>query len=114
MIYVGQYLPAPHNRILYPPETMMFDLTLFMWEEKQELRLVEFEKEWKSWQSTFEDLRKKSVEIDEKILKYDENYRSLVKVRSEMDKFIERIERRIAEISEIQRIKWNVAYPTLT
>jgi chromosome segregation ATPase len=75
-----------------------------MWEEKQELRLVGFEKQWKEWQAAFDKFQKKAAELDEKVLKYDENYRALTKARSELDKLIERLERRITEISEMQRI----------
>ncbi|OGO20272.1 MAG: hypothetical protein A2Z14_16180 [Chloroflexi bacterium RBG_16_48_8] len=75
-----------------------------LWEEKQELRMVEFEKNWKEWQVKFEDFQKKAIEVDEKIHKYDENYRALSKTRSDLDKLIDRLERRITEISEMQRI----------
>jgi chromosome segregation ATPase len=75
-----------------------------LWEEKQELRLVEFEKNWKGWQVAFDDFQKKAIEVDEKILKYDENYRTLSKTKSELDKLVEKLERRITEISEMQRI----------
>ena len=75
-----------------------------LWEEKQELRLVEFEKNWKGWQVAFDDFQKKAIEVDEKILKYDENYRALSKTKSELDKLVEKLERRISEISEMQRI----------
>jgi DNA repair ATPase RecN len=75
-----------------------------LWEEKQELRMVEFEKVWRGWQTTFDAFRKKADEVDDKILKYDENYRALTKARSELDKLIERLERRITEVSEMQRI----------
>ena len=75
-----------------------------MWEEKQELKLVGFEKQWKEWKAAFDEFQKKAVELDEKVLKYDENYRALTKARSELDKLLERLERRITEISEMQRI----------
>jgi chromosome segregation ATPase len=75
-----------------------------MWEEKQELRLVGFEKQWKEWQTAFESFQKNAVEFDEKVIRYDENYRALTKARADLDKLIERLERRITEISEVQRI----------
>jgi chromosome segregation ATPase len=75
-----------------------------IWEEKQELKLVGFEKQWKEWKVAFDEFQKKSIELDEKVLKYDENYRALTKARSDFDKLIERLERRITEISEMQRI----------
>jgi chromosome segregation ATPase len=75
-----------------------------MWEEKQELKLVGFEKQWKEWKAAFDEFHEKAVELDEKILKYDENYRALTKARSELDKLIDKLERRITEISEMQRL----------
>jgi chromosome segregation ATPase len=75
-----------------------------MWEEKQELRMVGFEKNWKEWQGIFDMFQEKAKELDEKVLKYDENYRAISKTRSDLDKLIDRLERRITEISEMQRI----------
>jgi propanediol dehydratase small subunit len=75
-----------------------------LWEEKQELRMVEFEKRWKEWQVKFGEIQKIADEVDDRILKYDENYRALSKTREELDKLIDRLERRITEISEMQRI----------
>jgi chromosome segregation ATPase len=75
-----------------------------LWEEKQELRMVEFEKRWKEWQVKFDEIQKMVDEVDDRILKYDENYRALSKAREELDKLIDRLERRITEISEMQRI----------
>jgi len=75
-----------------------------LWEEKQELRMVEFEKRWKEWQVKFDEIQKMADEVDDRILKYDENYRALLKAREDLDKLIDRLERRITEISEMQRI----------
>jgi kinetochore protein SLK19 len=74
-----------------------------LWEEKQELRIVEFEKKWKEWQSVFDAIQQKAMEVDERIIKYDENYRALSQTRLDLDKVIEKLERRISEISEMQR-----------
>lgn len=75
-----------------------------IWIEKQELKLVEFEKEWKDWHEAFQAFEKKADQLDERMLKYDENYRSMRQTRSDLDKMVEKLERRISEISEIQRI----------
>jgi chromosome segregation ATPase len=86
-----------------------------LWVEQQELRVVAFEKEWKKWQERFDAFQKKADRLDERLLKYDENYRSMKQTREEVDKIVERLERRIAEIIEIQRISedrlkndWNI------
>jgi len=75
-----------------------------LWEEKQELRMVEFEKKWKEWQVEFVEFQQKAEDIDERIIKYDKNYRALSQTKMDLDKIIEKLERRISEISEIQRI----------
>lgn len=75
-----------------------------LWIEQQELQLVEFEKEWKTWQKSFEEFQKNAEQLDERLLKYDENYRSMLQTRNELDKIVDKLERRISEISEIQRI----------
>jgi chromosome segregation ATPase len=74
-----------------------------LWEEKQELRMVEFEKKWREWHTEFEDFQQKAEDVDERIIKYDENYRALSQTRADLDKIIEKLERRISEISEMQR-----------
>jgi len=74
-----------------------------LWEEKQELRMVEFEKKWKEWNKVFESIQQKAEEVDERILKSDENFRLLSQTRIDLDKVIQNLERRISEISEMQR-----------
>jgi DNA repair exonuclease SbcCD ATPase subunit len=75
-----------------------------LWIEKQELRLVGFEKDWKTWNTAFAEFQKKAEQVDEKMLKYDENYRAMRRARSDLDKMVDKLERRISEIGEIQRI----------
>jgi chromosome segregation ATPase len=74
-----------------------------LWEEKQELRMVGFEKKWKEWNKVFESVQQKAEEVDERILKSDENFRLLSQTRMDLDKVIQKLERRISEISEMQR-----------
>lgn len=75
-----------------------------LWIEKQELRLLGFEKDWKTWDEAFVEFQKKAEQVNERILKYDENYRAMKQTRSDLDKIVDKLERRITEISEIQRI----------
>lgn len=75
-----------------------------LWIEKQELRLLGFEKDWKTWNKAFVEFQKKAEQVNERILKYDENYRAMKQTRSDLDKIVDKLERRITEISEIQRI----------
>ncbi len=75
-----------------------------LWIERQELKLVEFEKKWKDWNKATQSFQKSADRVEERMLRYDENYRSMKQTRNELDKMIEKLERRISEISEIQRI----------
>lgn len=74
------------------------------WIEEQELRVVAFQKEWQKWQERFDGFQRKAENLDERLLKYDESYRSVKQTRETLDKLIERLERRIGEIHEMQRI----------
>ncbi len=75
-----------------------------LWIERQELKLVEFEKKWKDWNKATQSFQKSADRVEERMLRYDENYRSMKQTRNELDKMVEKLERRISEISEIQRI----------
>jgi chromosome segregation ATPase len=75
-----------------------------IWMEKQELRLLAFEKEWKNWQKRFEAFEQQANGVDERLLRYDENYRSMKQTREELSQMLERLERRIKEVSEMHRI----------
>jgi chromosome segregation ATPase len=75
-----------------------------LWTERQELKLVEFEREWKQWSERFSEFDRKAAEFDERILSYEETYRNLKYLRKDLDDIIERLERRINEITEMQRL----------
>jgi len=75
-----------------------------LWIEKQELRIVGFEKDWKIWNEAFAEFQKKTEQVNEKMLKYDESYRAMRQTRTDLDKMVDKLERRISEIGEIQRI----------
>jgi chromosome segregation ATPase len=74
------------------------------WIEQQELRVVAFQKEWGKWQERFDAFQRKAEGLDERLLKYDESYRAVKQTREELNKLIERLERRIGEIHEMQRL----------
>lgn len=72
--------------------------------EQQNLKFVEFERAWKDWENRFVTFEKKGGELDERMLSYEEIYRNLIHVKNELDKIIERLERRINEITEMHRL----------
>jgi len=75
-----------------------------LWIEQQNLKLVEFERSWKEWENRFEQFEKRATDLDERMLSYEETYRALKQMRIELDEMLERLERRINEITEMQRL----------
>ena len=75
-----------------------------LWMEQQAAKLVEFEREWKTWAGRFEDFEKRAAEIDERTLAYDETYRTLRQLQTDLSSALERLDRRIHEIGEMQRL----------
>ncbi len=80
------------------------DEALALWEEKQELRHVEFERTWKSWEERLEHSDALAAELEKRMLQYDETYRSMERVREALDHTLGKMERRIGEITEMQRL----------
>jgi chromosome segregation ATPase len=76
--------------------------TVFL--EQQSIKMAEFERFLKEWQENIQSFESREVRLDEQAKVFDESLRSLKQSRSELDTMLERLERRIAEISEIQRL----------
>jgi DNA repair exonuclease SbcCD ATPase subunit len=75
-----------------------------LWEEQQKLKLIEFEKAWSEWQERFTAFEKQADDLDERMIAYEETYRSLTKLQNQLDDVLERLERRIHEVTEMQRL----------
>jgi chromosome segregation ATPase len=75
-----------------------------LWMEQQAAKLVEFEREWKTWAGRFDVFEKRAAEIDERTLAYDETYRTLRQLQTDLSSALERLDRRIHEIGEMQRL----------
>ena len=74
------------------------------WIENQGMKLVEFDKEWQKWEKRFASIEKLSADFDERLKLYEDTYRSLLKMKTELDRVIEKLERRITEVSEMHRL----------
>ncbi|HSR48118.1 MAG TPA: hypothetical protein VLL77_09070 [Anaerolineales bacterium] len=74
------------------------------WIEAQNLRVADLERVWGDYARRFEAFEKRASEIDSRILAYEETYRSLRQLQVDLEKTLERLERRIGEISEVQRL----------
>jgi DNA repair exonuclease SbcCD ATPase subunit len=77
---------------------------LGLWLEQQNLRQAEQDRSWRDWERRFQSFEKRSGEIDERILAYEETYRSLRQLRDDLAQLMERTERRINEVTEMQRL----------
>lgn len=77
---------------------------LGLWLEQQNLRQAEQDRTWRDWDRRFQQFEKRASELDERILTYEETHRGLRALRDELSQLIERTERRINEITEIQRL----------
>jgi chromosome segregation ATPase len=74
------------------------------WAEQQRGRLAEFEKDWKLWEERFLAFEDQATELSNRMLAYEEMYRGLRQLQQELDEVMDRLERRITEVSEMQRL----------
>ena len=72
--------------------------------DKQALSQVEKERVWREWQSRFETVEQQSTEVNAKLLTLDATQREANRAQGILDELASRVERRIVEITEIQRL----------
>ena len=75
-----------------------------LWMEQQAARLAEFERAWIAWEESFAEFEIQSDDLKERIESYEETHRSLRLLRDELNDVVERLNRRIEEVSAIQRL----------
>lgn len=80
---------------------------LARWIERQELLGVESENTWKKWGRRFDAIELQASNHDERLAAYEEMHRSLKQMRMDLSELMERLERRITEVSEMQRLSEN-------
>lgn len=78
--------------------------TMEAWRENQSRKLVDFERQWTEWEARFATFEKMAKDLDEKMIQYQETYRNIRQLQSELEKVVERLERRINEVTEMQRL----------
>ncbi|MDX1436125.1 MAG: hypothetical protein R3335_04900 [Anaerolineales bacterium] len=76
--------------------------TAFM--EKISLKEVDRDRIWKEWKTRFETIEKESVSLEKQMLDLDEVKRSVKRAQETLEDMTERMERRINEITEMQRL----------
>lgn len=74
------------------------------WMESQSRKLVDFEREWSGWEERFGAFEDQAELLEERMVQYEETFRNTKQLQANLEKVIERLERRINEISEMQRL----------
>jgi len=72
--------------------------------DKQALTQVERERTWKEWQTRFETIENQASDIESQILTLDATNREVKRSQTAVDELTQKVERRINEITEIQRL----------
>jgi chromosome segregation ATPase len=72
--------------------------------EKQALQEVERERTWKEWQVRFDTVEKQATDVENQLQALDTTQRSIQRTREMVDELMDRVERRINEIVEMQRL----------
>ena len=72
--------------------------------DKQALTQVERDRTWKEWQTRFETIEKQARDIEGQLLALDATNREVKRSQGSVDELAGRVERRINEITEIQRL----------
>lgn len=75
-----------------------------VFQEKQALIEVERESTWKEWQNRFSIIEKQSSDVENQIQALDATYLAVKRTQDSVDDLIGKVERRINEVAEIQRL----------
>jgi chromosome segregation ATPase len=71
---------------------------------KQTVTQVERDRTWKEWQSRFDSIEKQAVDIESQLVNLDTTHREVKRIQTTLEELVQRVERRISEITEIQRL----------
>ena len=72
--------------------------------EKQALQQVEFERTWKEWQAQIEKIDRQSDDVEMQFQSLDSTHSEVKRLKGSIEELLDRVERRISEITEIQRL----------
>ncbi len=72
--------------------------------DKQTLSQVERDRQWKDWQARFDTIERQATDIEAKLLSLDATQREAKRVQGVIEDLAGRVDRRINEITEIQRL----------
>lgn len=72
--------------------------------DKQAISQVDRDRIWKEWQSRFDTIEKQAVDIETQLVTLDATHRDVKRTQTVLEDLTQRVERRINEITEIQRL----------
>ncbi len=72
--------------------------------EQQSLWQVERDRAWKEWQERFEQIERRAEEMQAQLRIMDETHQLVKRSQQDVEALVERVERRIKEVSEMQRL----------
>jgi chromosome segregation ATPase len=72
--------------------------------DKQAISQVDRERIWKEWQTRFDTIEKQAVDIESQLVSLDTTHREVKRTQTTLEELTQRVERRINEITEIQRL----------
>jgi len=72
--------------------------------DKQTLAQVERDRVWKEWQNRFVTIEKQAADIEATLLNLDSTQREVKRAQGILEELSQRVDRRINEITEIQRL----------
>ena len=72
--------------------------------EKQNLAMMERDRVWRDWQARFDQVESQSLNLDSQLQSLDATHRSVKRSQETFDEINARFERRINEITEMQRL----------
>ncbi len=90
------------NDLIATENDRMDDQRAFM--EKQAMKEVERDRVWREWNDRFDSLEKQSSVIDNQIQQFDTTHRSVKRTQEDVEAVSERVERRVNELMEMQRL----------
>jgi chromosome segregation ATPase len=72
--------------------------------DKQAITQVDRDRVWKEWQSRFDTIEKQAMDIESQLVSLDATHRDVKRTQTALEDLTQRVERRITEITEIQRL----------
>ena len=72
--------------------------------DSQALREVERDKVWKEWQNRFQSIESQSADMETMLQSQDNTHRSVKRSQQTVDELMQKVERHISEIGEMQRL----------